>query len=936
MNKYILIAAAILCLTAHVYGDAVPQQAAQTIALNFYKVTVPAANAAQTATLNYMQTDRDGTVDFYVFDLSPAGGFVIVAANDNTIPVLGYSTESHFNSHAAQVGLSDWMKNTGAKIHAAISNNIQADARIRSLWAAYAQGVNPYPGRSNGLGPLLATTWNQSPYYNSLCPGGLGPNQAVTGCVATAMAQVMKYWSYPAAGVGSHSYDDDSSAGYSENYGTLSANFTRPLYWSAMPDNVSSNTDPVDSLMYELGVSVDMDYAPGGSGAWVLAIEAGPNGACAQYSYVNYFKYNATTIQGVQMDNYAQNDWISLMENEINAGRVIQYEGWDPTQGGHTWVCDGYDINDMLHMNWGWGGQSDGYYAVTNLNSGGFNPIDGEAALIGIEPPAPFALQVSASATAICAGSNTTLLAQGPAGASYTWWPATGLSCTSCASPIANPATSMLYTVTANVSGVTGSAAIGVLVTGPISAGFNIYPAPGCALPELVSFLNTSANATSVLWNFGDGASSTNINELHPYAADGVYNVSLYTANACGTDSFVMTQAVTIVGGAATATDQNICAGQSVTLTASGTGITPLNWYSDPNANTLIASGASYTTPMLNSTTTYYAGSPLTPAMVTAGAADTAFGAGSYFDYPYQHGLLFNNIAAQTLISADVYAQGAGVRTFMIVDSNYNVIDSISVNLANGEQTVPLNLAVPVENNLTLTLLSFTNLFRDSAGASYPYYSTDGTIQIIGNDINDLDYYYYFYNWKLQQAPCITPLTPVTVFVLSTGGISFSASGTGASVTFAPADSNATSYQWWFGDGATSAFSNPTHAYAANGNYSVALIVSNGSCADTVYQMISVTTLGVTDMAGLSGMTVSPNPARDNISMSINSDRQWSNCQLIINNALGQVTYSSDIAINSGANKFPVDISGLASGVYFLSLQNGKDVITTKFVKAGE
>ncbi|CAK9855580.1 unnamed protein product [Sphagnum jensenii] len=206
-------------------------------------------------------------------------GFVIISGDDNAIPVIAYSSESNFATTGFRyIGISDWMKTTATRVHYIVTNNVQADAVTQNLWRSYAQGVNPQSTRAGGaVGPLCQTQWNQQPYYNALCPPAALPStsnsKAVTGCVATAMAQIMKYWNYPAQGTGSHSYDDNGQYPYSVNYGTLSADFTRHLNWSAMPNTVSTNNSPVDSLMYELGVAVDMDYDSTGSGSYVLTTE---------------------------------------------------------------------------------------------------------------------------------------------------------------------------------------------------------------------------------------------------------------------------------------------------------------------------------------------------------------------------------------------------------------------------------------------------------------------------------------------------------------------------------------------------------------------------------------------------------------------------------------------------------------------------------------
>ena len=947
MKKSLLLSViAIIVMTSHVGATTVSQQSAQTLAENFFKMKSPLArNTAFTLSLSYTKAETDGTVDFYVFNASPMKGFVIVSGDDNAIPVIGYSTESYFDANDNGItGMGDWIKNSAARINYVVRNHIAADATIQHLWTSYAHGINPQSTRAATIGPLLTTTWNQMPYYNSLCPPAAVPSnsvhKSVTGCVATAMAQIMKYWNYPAKGTGTHSYNPPTT-GYNVNYGTLSTDFTRPLNWSAMSNNVTSNTSPVDSLMYELGVSVNMNYDTSGSGAYVLTSETFGVVPCSQTVFANNFYYNPNTLQGVHLSSYTTADWITLMENEINAGRVVQYEGSDPSAGGHTWVMDGYEPQtggDYLHMNWGWGGANNGWFAVTNLATPGFNPSQNDAALIGIQPLVPFRMSLSSSATTLCSNSaGVNLTAQGPAGATYSWLPTTGLSCTTCPNPTATPSTSTLYTVRIDSAGVVGSASVAIAVTPAATAAFTYAEAPSCSLPEVVSFSNTSTNATSYVWDFGDGsATSSAATPLHSYATNGNYTITLYATNSCGVDTLVGPQPLQVSGGAPTAPSVAICSGQSTALTATGSNV---NWFSDAGGNNILQSGNNvYNVGPLYSTSTLYIASVVSPNPVSAGPATDAIGTSSNYNTSGLRGMTFDCTAEQTLNSVLVYATGAGPRLFILQDSLGNVIDSATINLINGQQTVPLGFFVPVGTNLLLAVDGVANLMRNTTGAVFPYVSGDGTVSITGNNAAAAGRYYFFYDWQLQQPVCTSPVAPVTVYVLGTGGYTFTASGNGSpTVNFAPATTGATSYTWDFGDGsAVSTATSPSHTYAASGSYTVQLIVSNGSCSDTVSQKVNTVQLGINNVVGLSGLTVSPNPAKDLVSISVNSSTQFNNCHLSINNILGQSTYSQNVDLATGANKFDVNISSLSPGIYFISLQNGKDTATFKFVKASE
>ena len=364
---------------------------AQTVAENFYKQN--SKTVVSSVSLAYTEVSTDGSPVFYVFNINSTDGFVMVSAEDAVKPVLGYSTKNSFVTPKASTSIGYWLKYRANEITTIRAMGLTADAKTTNEWAKYnGTSTSRLSGNNNSVAttatvivaPLVQTTWNQSPFYNDSCPGG-----SVTGCVATAMAQIMKYWSYPPKGTGSSSYTESQSSGDYENYGLLSANYGATTYnWAGMPLNVTSSNAAVAQLMKQCGVSVDMDYSPNESGAFVLSVE---NPVCAQNSYVTYFGYDPNQIQGTlrsSQSTYNDSVWIALIENDLNIGRPVQYEGSDPTQGGHTWVCDGYDSNNYLHMNWGWGGDDNGFFSINNLQTtnGGFNPSQDHGVLTGIVP----------------------------------------------------------------------------------------------------------------------------------------------------------------------------------------------------------------------------------------------------------------------------------------------------------------------------------------------------------------------------------------------------------------------------------------------------------------------------------------------------------------------------------------------------------------------
>lgn len=305
-------------------------------------------------------------------------GFVIVSGDDLVLPVLGYSTNGSFPLGPLAQNVAKWLEGYAGEIRAAIEADSPALQEVALAWQEAISGVHAERD-TEGVNPLMQTMWDQQPNVNALCPGG-----SVTGCVATAMAQVMKYHNHPAQGAGLHSYN-------APNYGTLSANFGATTYdWTAMPNTVSGPNNAVATLMYHCGVGVDMQYSPQVSNAYVSSSTSQIQN-CAEFALKNYFGYDQS-MQGVQRSNYGEGQWITLLKGDLDASRPIIYAGFG-SAGGHCFVCDGYDDSNFFHFNWGWGGQADGYFTVGALNpgstgtgggSGGYN--SGQEVIIGIKP----------------------------------------------------------------------------------------------------------------------------------------------------------------------------------------------------------------------------------------------------------------------------------------------------------------------------------------------------------------------------------------------------------------------------------------------------------------------------------------------------------------------------------------------------------------------
>ena len=356
MKKVFLL----ILLSFAVLGQAFSQVAeriGENRAFQIAKAFVKSETRFQSAELQLVSAS-----DLFIYNIG-SQGFVIVSGNTVLPPVVGYSDQGNFpDMNDAPENFRSWIQRYGEMIAFAETNHLQPEANIQLQWDEAAQGV--FGSRdAQTVNPLVSTHWNQDCYYNEYCPeapgygwGGWGGgpcDHAYAGCVACAMAQVMKYWDYPTTGFGSHSY-------IHSEYGEQSANFAATTYhWDDMPNEVWSHNDPVATLMYHCGVSVNMNYGPNGSGAQSADVET------AMRSYFGYCgaKYR-------QKSSYQEEAWIAMLKFELDQAHPLYYSGANGDSG-HAFVCDGYDNNDLMHFNFGWSGSGDGNYSTYDVN--GFN-----------------------------------------------------------------------------------------------------------------------------------------------------------------------------------------------------------------------------------------------------------------------------------------------------------------------------------------------------------------------------------------------------------------------------------------------------------------------------------------------------------------------------------------------------------------------------------
>lgn len=284
----------------------------------------------------------------YIFTTDRAT--LILGADELSKPVLGYIDRPVTDRTQMPDQLKWWLEEYGREIEHA--NNAQASGVMASGTAAPAREA----AERTNITPLLATTWDQLSPYNMLTPD---PNTTVTGCVATAMAQVMKYYNYPSSGTG--------TVGVTYNGGSLTMNLDQTTFnWSQMLNSYADNAGTyeeqmaVATLMKACGYAVKMNYGP----------SSGATARNMANAMVNNFKYDIG-LDLVYRDYCTDEEWDAIVYDNLQKGHPILYSGITESGGGHEFVCDGYRTDGYYHFNWGWSGQYDGYFTLSALNPEG-------------------------------------------------------------------------------------------------------------------------------------------------------------------------------------------------------------------------------------------------------------------------------------------------------------------------------------------------------------------------------------------------------------------------------------------------------------------------------------------------------------------------------------------------------------------------------------
>ena len=367
MKKYLFGLLALVLGIGMLKAGPVDASRAKMVGQQFVQATWQAGD--EELNLVYAPVSENGVPSFYVFNVGQEG-FVIVSGDDFYRPIIGYSNESVFD--LSNPALAYYLRTIqGGRDHRVTG---EAEPAVAAEWEnILVNGATASKNGGRAASFLCTTKWNQNFPYNYLCPefaGGDG-GHFYAGCVATAMAQVMKYWDHPLQGQGSHEYTSQAHP-YTANHPVnvpsqhCSADFGNTTYdWDNMPEKITSGSPmaqimAIATLTYHCAVSVNMDWDYDGSGTQSTIVP----GAIS-----NYFRYSNASVFRYR-ENYSADNWKHMVRESIDMSWPVYYSGYEIQEngqlGGHAFVLDGYDDNDLYHFNYGWGGTGNGWFTFDN------------------------------------------------------------------------------------------------------------------------------------------------------------------------------------------------------------------------------------------------------------------------------------------------------------------------------------------------------------------------------------------------------------------------------------------------------------------------------------------------------------------------------------------------------------------------------------------
>ena len=367
--------------------------------------------------------------------------------------------------------------------------------------------------------------------------------------------------------------------------------------------------------------------------------------------------------------------------------------------------------------------------------------------------------------------------------------------------------------------------------------------------------------------------------------------------------------------------DESICSGESAVLNATGSG-GQLSWYETAEGGIAIATGNELVTTSLLEDETYYVSETALSAEKKVGPENNTLAPGGIHE-SQGFGLLFDVLAPLTIKSVKMYASGAGMREVAITDGvEGDVLMSKEVSMVDGEQRVDLDFSVPVGSDYFMRIINTdVNLYRNNEEIGYPF-SVENAIVIKSSNASDPDkFYYYFYDWVIQESGCSSKRAAATVEVDEVPVPEVDVSG---NVLEAPAGYT---YQWYQGSEPINGATSQSYTPAENGNYRVE--ITNGNGCSKFSESVSIVISSIGEVIYSSRISLYPNPVSETLSLEVSSTNNKM-AKLIIYNSVGQPVLEDQVVLSENLSK-TINVSHLAEGVYHLTLTNDQINLAEQF-----
>lgn len=952
--------------TGLLFAEEVPKEVAKKVALNFFYEQTNIPQSELKVQNEIVLADAKSEALIYAFNIGENNGFVLVTAEDNALPIIGYSTEGQFSNKNLPLAFADYLDFYKKQIREIKDSKLKANDEIKNEWDNYSKSFDHFePAKSTkeDIQPLLGTiAWDQGAGWNAMAPLATdGPDgRAYAGCVATATGMIMKYHKHPEVGTGDHYYSHTTANGFDVELGKLSATYEGTSYdWSAMTN--TNATAETAKLLYHIGVAVEMNFSAEGSGAQT---------SDAVHALKKYFDYSPKAVY-VARSSYDDEVWKGMIINELEERRPILHSGYG--EFGHAFVCDGLSGTGYFHFNWGWSGYANGYFTIDNLNPGGSTFNDDQSASFGLEPAGGNYNYTLVQQDALWLGQSRGLSMIKPVDENVAWaipydgsgdqatllefsktvdgganWKGQTLGITTGLSvSMISPLDADNAWLAVFKEGETGTAGIYKTTTGGDRWDYvpGMFTAPA-SFANVIHFFNNDEG-------FCQGDPVNGEFECY-YTTDGGANwipvSSGNLPNPLSTEEYGTVNLVSVVDDVAYFSTNKGRVFKSIdkgkTWTASQTpsssiGEIEFSTVDYGIVNDTEAAGTYYVTEdgaqtwaKLEYTGKMYSGElsavPGAPGVYFSSSARTGdSGASHSFDggktwtiLPELYGVQSLAIGFTDIANGWIGAFNSSptMGGFMKFTGNSTITNFESDETINCVDNV---ISVSDKSYSVNDILSYSWSFGEDAspqtatgiGPHDVSYTTAGKKTITLEVTDNLD---NTFTYERENYIEIIDL-PTVDFTYVIGG---------NTIDFTNISTQGLSYFWTFGDGRTSTDYHTRNVYGTNQTYSVSLEVSRGGCAVSTQQDIEMTTVSIEDFHSEIIESIYPNPVKDMLVIELND---FSSIDVSIIDISGKIIYYNNFSNSS--KQLNINVQSLENGIYFIQLKNEDGRIVKRFVK---